>query len=277
MLAAGFSKILSMGAAALALGAMAVPIAQASQPSKPVFSAKLHQDIELLAGYVWQLTDAYDASGAQQKQWHVSGWPPIPVYFTADGWVGTSVCNSMSWRYKPTENNAIKIIGHGATTTAGCGDPLGSLQQPAAKLFSAGFHYQLHSLAGQPPSLALTFGDGSRWELRGEPTPRTKYGSDGTPALLEVDGPHVPCEQGAKGQECLRVRLVEWGVRDGKGYFFNQRAWQKFPLDAIDKWTHKPGWHGVLNVQQFPLKAAQRGSAPYAYLFHAEYTTFSPP
>ena len=232
-------------------------------------------DLQLLAGYKWLLVNAYDSTGQVQPEWQGQGWPQIPVYFHESGSFGVSVCNSMNWRFVLAPGNTIKVVGYGVTTTAGCDGSLSQLQQRAHALFSKGISYQLAATTGKTPRLSLTFADGSRWEMQGEPTPRTKYGSEGTTVLLEVDGPHVSCQPNKQsGTKCLRVRQVDWGVRDGKGIFLNQRPWRTLPLDAIDNYVHRPDWHGVLTIRQFDITPNQPGAPALAYLFVNEYTDF---
>lgn len=277
---AAFSNFrgITHGLVALAIGAAILPLAQAAAPTHTALSQDVQRDLAVLAGYEWRFIAAYDAAGKEQKEWQVPEWGPHRVSFTASGWMGAWVCNSMNWRYALTNGRAIKIIGYGATTLAGCSEPLMSLQPRARKLFSAGFQFQLQSAQGKPPRLTLQFADGSRWDLDGEPTPLTKYGSKGEQIMLEVEAQHVACENNASNSlPCLKVRQLEWGVRDGKGYFFNQQAWQTLPLNAIDKWQHKIGWHGVLRVRKFVLKAPSDGGARVAYLLEDEYTRFSAP
>ncbi len=240
-----------------------------------VATPQLKQDMQLLAGYKWLLVNAYDSTGQEQSEWQGQGWPQIPVYFHESGSFGVSVCNSMNWRFVLAPGNTIKVVGYGVTTAMGCDGSLSRLQQRAYALSSKGISYQLAATTDKTPRLSFKFADGSRWELYGEPTPRTKYGSDGEMVLLEVDGPLVACQPAPKNAvECLRVRYVDWGVRDGKGVFYNQREWQVLPLDAIDNYTHAHDWHGVLRVQQFALKPTPSGAPRFAYLLVDRYTDF---
>lgn len=256
-------------AAATALAPMSA-MASGAQVATP----QLTPDKHLLAGYKWLLVNAYDSTGQVQPEWQGQGWPQIPVYFHESGSFGVSVCNSMNWRFVLAPNT-IQVVGYGASTLIGCDEPLSQLQQRAYALFSKNIGYQLAETSSKTPRLSFKFADGSRWELYGEPTPSTKYGSDGTTVLLEVDGPHVNCQPNKQSEtKCLRVRQVDWGVRDGKGIFLNQRPWRTLPLDAIDNYIHRPDWHGVLTIRQFDITPNKPGGPAMAYLFVNEYTDF---
>ena len=125
------------------------------------------------------------------------------------------------------------------------------------------------------PQLSLGFADASRWILRGEPTPRTKYGSDGEVVLYEVAPDHQRCTALKQDERlCLRMRLVQWGVRDGKGHFFGQQAWELFPLDTFAPWQHQYGWHGVLETRRYPIPADNKTGRQFDYLQVKEYTRF---
>src|SRR5690606_31398045 len=89
--------------------------------------------------------------------------------------------------------------------------------------------------AGASPRLVLHFADGSRWELAGQPTPSTKYGSAGERIFLEVAPERVACTHGVmKDAQCLRVREIQYGdngVKQGTG------EWQLF-YGEIEGYTH---------------------------------------
>jgi heat shock protein HslJ len=241
-------------------------------------SALPHQnkDAEYLSAYEWNLQQAFDAVGKEKNNWKTPDSPSIKLWFSKDGDFGTQICNSMNWKYEMDADGSLQIKP-GIYTMAGCPEPLMELQKWASDLLSRKFHYTLTTaIANAPPHLQLRFADGSRWELNGEPTPITKYGSEGQPILLEVEAQHVPCNDNtANGAECLRVREVNWHVRNGKGEFHNHGKWQNFKLTAIDGYSHPPGWHGVLNVTRFKLKNPPSGEMAFAYLLQGETTRFS--
>ena len=238
-------------------------------------------DFDVLAGYTWALEHAFNAQGKAQTPWpHLRG-KPITVWFSGTGdpaWFGSSACNYMSWPITLLPNNQLKS-GVSHMTAMGCDEELTKLENRLYKQLAQISSYQLLSKPAPEgkglPQLSLSFADGSRWRLYGEPTPRTKYGSDGEVVLYEVAPEHARCEKSPKDESlCLRMRRVQWGVRDGKGHFFGHQAWELFPLQTFAPWQHQVGWHGVLETRRYPLPENDRTGRKYDYLQVREYTRF---
>ncbi len=139
-------------------------------------SALPHQDkdAEYLSAYEWNLQQAFDAVGKEKKNWKTPDSPSIKLWFSKDGDFGTQICNFMTWKYEMDADASLQIKP-GIYTMAGCPEPLMELQKWASDLLSRKFHYTLTTaIANVPPHLQLRFADGSRWELKGEPTSKTK-------------------------------------------------------------------------------------------------------
>ena len=238
-------------------------------------------DFEVLAGYTWALEHAFDAQGKELAAWPKPYGTPITVWFSnAEGkaWFGSKGCNFMSWPITLLPQHQLKT-GTSTMTMAGCDEALMKLDGQLYKQLAQISSYQLLRKPSASnnglPQLALSFADGSRWRLQGEPTPRTKYGSDGEVVLYEVAPEHARCEKSPKDESlCLRMRQVQWGVRDGKGYFFGHQAWELFPLQTFAPWQHQVGWHGVLESRRYPLPVGGKTGRKFDYLQVKEYTRF---
>ena len=259
-----------------------LPVSFAAAQQRTTQSAAAStSDFDVLAGYTWALEHAFDAQGKEQAAWPKPYGTPITVWFSnAEGkaWFGSKGCNFMSWPITLLTQHQLKA-GTSFMTAAGCDKAMMQLDSQLYKQLAQISSYQLLSKpnsAGKGlPQLSLNFADGSHWRLQGEPTPRTKYGNDGEVVLYEVAPEHKRCEKSPKDESlCLRMRRVQWGVRDGKGHFFGHQAWELFPLQTFAPWQHQVGWHGVLETRRYPLANRSKTDQKFDYLQVREYTRF---
>jgi heat shock protein HslJ len=205
---------------------------------------------QTLDAYDWNLFDAYDA-----RNLIVSGFPlqskQPRLQFHGDRLAVVNLCNAFSAPYRLNGENI--QISPGIMTKRLCADTTLMAQEthvadqlPRAERLLV----QRGVAATTTPQMTLYFADGTRWELWGEPTPATRYGSPGERVFLEVAPQLTPCNSPTvPGAQCLRVRELRYddrGLRQGAA-----GEWRALQ-GGIQGFTHEPGFRKVLRVQRYP-------------------------
>lgn len=220
----------------------------------------------LLSGYHWQLQQVRAADGSAQPGWKPSGpgtdGSAIQLDFTDEGMLSVrNLCNQLAGRYTLDGNRM--NVGHLVSTMRACNNqPLMELEQSVAKRLAQLSNWQMQKPQGDiTPVLTLTFQDGGRWELQGQPTPATLYGSAGVREFLEVAPAREACT-GVAPMQCLKVRSVHY---DSRGLKTEVGPWQLF-YSEIEGYRHEPGVRNVLRVQRYERKNPPADASRYVYV-----------
>ncbi|HEU0306171.1 MAG TPA: META and DUF4377 domain-containing protein [Lysobacter sp.] len=213
-----------------------------------------------LEAYHWDLTRATSASGEPVAALQPAGGKPLRLDFNA-GRLGVSGgCNRIGGSYR-REGDALHV-GPLVQTEMACADRrLMDLDAAiAARLQGA---LQVTSRAGATPQLELAAGNGDTLVFAGTPTPRTRYGSEGTTVFFEVAPQRKACAHPLiPDMQCLQVRKRTYA---GNGTLASQGEWQ--PLyQEIEGYTHTPGTRNVLRVKQFTVANPPADASSVAYV-----------
>lgn len=234
----------------------------APSPGQPAPAAP--DAARVLEGHHWQLIAAFDADGQPSRQWRQPDRPVLQLDFQQQRLAVRNLCNTLGAGYR-LEGAAMKVEAPVSTQMA-CAEPgLMALEQRVAAQLPRTQGYTLGS--AQPtgkPTLALTFSDGSRWQLLGQPTPATRYGSAGEQVFFEVAPQQVACNHPLMPNAmCLRVRELRYDAGGRQQVAGDWRILQ----GGIEGYRHEAGIRNVLRVQRYSL--ARNGQLPADAPSHA--------
>ena len=219
-----------------------------------------------LQAYHWYLDKAEDASGQAQPQFKaLEPKTPVRLDFNAGSQAGeqtvfTKICNNIITPYQ-LEGNQLKM-GRGISTMMACTDQrLSQLERAVGE--QIGRMQSVQMVQGAPqPHMVVTFSDGSRWHMRGEPTDATRYGSAGETIFLEVGPQTKSCTAGAAHTECLQVREIRY---DSNWRKLPAGDWQHF-YGSIEGFTFEPGVRNLLRLKRYPVKNPAADASAFAYV-----------
>lgn len=214
-----------------------------------------------LTAYHWQMDQAVDANGNIDNQWLLPGGATTATLNFTEDRIGISgLCNVMGAGYT-IEGSAISIEPVVSTMRMCADEALMRYEQGFGQQLATASTWQIEQ--AKEPSLTLSFDNGSKWILKGEPTSETKYGSTGETVFLEVAAQTKPCNHPLIDDfQCLQVRTIEYNEQ---GIKQNQGEWQHF-YDSIENYKHTPGVRNVLRVKRYENKNAPADSSSYAYV-----------
>jgi len=220
----------------------------------------------LLMGHHWRLVHVQDAQGHEQAGWKPTGpgveGRYVQLDFTNEGMLSVqNLCNQLAGRY--TIDGSRILVEQVISSMRACANrPLMELEQRVANRLTQIASWQLHtSTDAAPPTLTLVFQDAGRWELQGQPTPATLYGSPGTREFLEVAPQRESCT-GVAPRQCLKVRKVQY---DSRGLKTEVGPWELFYSD-IEGYRHEPGVRNILRVQRYERRNVPADASRYVYL-----------
>ena len=250
---------------ALLLAALltACSAAPSAQPA-PTPASAAPEAVRVLEGHHWQLIAAFDAHGQPTRDWRQPDRPVLQLEFQEQRLAVRNLCNVVGAAYT-LDGGAMKV-GPPVSTQKACAEPgLMALEQRVAAQLPRTQAYTLGT--AQPtgkPTLALAFSDGSRWQLLGQPTPATRYGSAGERAFFEVAPQQVACNHPLmRDAMCLRVRELRFDDAGRKQVAGDWRILQ----GGIEGYRHEAGIRNVLRVQRYSL--ARNGQLPADAPSHA--------
>ena len=215
-----------------------------------------------LTAYHWHIDQALDAKGNSDSLWLRTKERNIDATLAfGDNNVGVSgLCNLMGADY--TIDKSQIVIAPFISTMRMCDDQLlMQYERSVAQRLEGTSAWSIKSTEDNKAQLSLTFADGGKWLLKGEPTAETRYGSQGEIVFLEVAPKTVPCTDTTK-EQCLQIRTVNYdaqGIKEGHG------AWSKF-AGTIENYQHTPGVRNILRVKQYELKEPQADGVTHAYV-----------
>lgn len=255
-------------AAVLSLAACGTnPSDHTAQPPQGGHTQGMHTSTNAtLQGYHWYLDKAEDAKGVAQPQFKaLEPKHPVRLDFNAGSKPGedtvfTKVCNNLITPYQ-IDGNQLKM-GRGISTMMACPDQrLSQLERAVGE--QIGRMQSVQMVQGAPqPRMVVTFSDGSRWHMRGEPTDATRYGSAGETVFMEVAPYTKPCVSGVQRTECLQVREVRY---DRAGLKTSVGEWQNFH-GSIEGFEFQPGVRSVLRLKRYTVKNPPADGSSVAYV-----------
>ena len=221
---------------------------------------------ETLQAYHWYLDKAEDAKGAPQPQYKaLAPTMPVRLDFVAgshpgEQTVSSKLCNNLVSSYT-LEGKQLQV-GNPISTMMACENAaLMQLERAVAAQMGRMQSVQIEQGA-QQPRLVLSFTDGSRWQMVGQPTDATRYGGPGETVFMEIAAQTQPCVSGAAPTECLQVREVRY---DSAGRKTVAPEWQNFH-GSIDGFEFQPGMRHVLRLKRYPLSNPAADGAAFAYV-----------
>lgn len=222
-------------------------------------------DAASLTAYHWQLQQAFNAAGNEDQSWFLrADQPSIELNFADQRVVVKNLCNVMSSGYS-IEGQRINMQRAMSTLRACNDDQLMKLEQQVARILPTAkqWQVQLAASAAEQPRLTLQFFDGTRWQLGGQPTAQTRYGSAPERIFLEVGPERKACSHGVmKNAQCLQVREVRY---DGNGIKTHTGAWENF-YGEIEGYQHQSGVRNVLRINRYKRQNVPADASSYAYV-----------
>lgn len=246
-------KILTLAAGSLALMGLVACTAPQSASDTPVSKRQMDKEISLEA-YHWRLFAAADKSGQPLPAIPGADGKQVTLNFTDRQVSVDGLCNLMSGGY--TVNGSKISITQPVSTMKACMDEtLMRNEHEVGKLLPTASEWNMAKADSAPdnpaPVLTLTFKDGSKWRMKGEPTANTRYGSEPQRVFLEVAAQRETCSHPLiPNYQCLKVREIQYGengVKTGTG------EWMYYYGD-IEGYTHQPGVRNVLRVNRYTLQ-----------------------
>lgn len=222
-------------------------------------------DATSLTAYHWKLQQAFNPAGNEDQSWFLSSsQAPIELDFVEQRVVVKNLCNTISSPYS-VEGQRLNLQ-HGMSTLRACNDSqLMMLEQKVARILPTAkqWNVQLGGNTKEQPRLTLQFIDGTRWQLNGNPTAQTQYGSAPERIFLEVAPERKTCSNGvAKDYQCLQVREIRYADNGVKTY---TGQWENF-YDEIQGYKHEAGVSNILRINRFKRKNVPADASSYAYV-----------
>ena len=224
----------------------------------PTQTAPMADLARQLPAYEWELVAVRDARGQNDARWRAAERPPLRLSFKEGRVAAHNLCNAVGAGYR-LDGSQIRITRPKSTLRA-CSEPgLMALEQRVAQQLPTAQAADLRQAAqaGGAPQLSLRFADGSLWELAGQATPETRYGSAGERLFLEVAPQKVACNHPLmRNATCLRVRDVHYAENGVKTRVGDWRIFQ----GGIEGYEHRPGVRNILRFNRYSL--ARNGRLP---------------
>ncbi|WP_077934016.1 META and DUF4377 domain-containing protein [Pseudomonas protegens] len=231
-------------------GSSSMPASTASVSAQPALSA-----------YYWQLVAARDAAGKPVAALDKGIERQLRLTFAGQNLSISGGCNRQFGGFQH-ENGVLKVQTLAATLMA-CEPKLMALDAQIANLLKG----DLRTTFGgdqSTPTLQLATQDGTLLTFEGQPTPETRYGSQGQTRFLEVAAKTVKCSHPLIPDfQCLQVR--ERRYDDAGLQLPTQDTWH--PLyQSIEGYEHQDGVRNVLRVKQYEWKNAPADAPSSVYV-----------
>ncbi|QIL79214.1 META and DUF4377 domain-containing protein [Diaphorobacter sp. HDW4A] len=249
----------SVAAPAAATPTPAAPVAMDPKPMEPNSNAA-----QLLPQYFWSLSQVMGPDGKMLNDWLIADKAAPTLSFQNNQVSVQNLCNLVNAGYTTSLDKL--ELQRPVSTMRACVDNAQMLQErkvvqhlPLAQKFQI-----VPAGNNQPIRLYLTFADGVRWELIGQPTPATRFGSAGERIFLEVAPEKVNCNHPLmRDAKCLRVRDLSY---DNKGIKRVTGDW-RIMQGSIEGYNFEPGIRNVVRVNRYSL--AKNGVLPADAPTHA--------
>ena len=240
---------------AIALQGLAACTAPTTSPPTEGQSAAPHTETtEMLGRYHWLMEPAIDKNKKRES---------LRLTFETQRLSVGGLCNVLSAGY--TLDGSKMTIKQVVGTMRLCDDPalMAYEQEVASRLPMVSSWSIAPGQTGQAPILTLKFSDKSQWNLQGEPTDETRYGSAGEIIFLEVAPQMAVCHHPLMPEkQCLNIRSVHYdaaGVKQAMG------PWELF-YDEIDGYEFVPGVRNILRVKRYERAETPEDASRYAYV-----------
>ncbi|MGG4774282.1 META domain-containing protein [Paenalcaligenes sp. Me52] len=211
-----------------------------------------------LQAYNWTLESV--AAKGQKPQAAPAGinGSPIVLHF-ADNQVSVEgLCNLMNGGYNV--NGSHISVSNPASTMKMCSDQkLMSFEHEVGQLLPTVSQWAINANDANP-TLTLTFTDGAKWLMQGEPTPETLYGGEPERIFLEVAPQREACSHAMiPNYQCLKVREITY---DSNGIKTKTGDWGYYYGD-IQGYEHQPGIRNVLRINRYTRQNVPADASKY--------------
>ncbi|WP_341666874.1 META and DUF4377 domain-containing protein [Alcaligenes sp. SDU_A2] len=256
-------KTLTLAAGIVALLSLVACTAPPTASDTPASERQMDKEISLKA-YHWALFAAAGKDGQPQPATAGMGGKPLTLNFTDRQVSVDGLCNLLSGGY--TLSGSKISITHPVSTMKACADAnLMRNEHEVGKLLPTATNWSMAKADSAPndpaPVLTLTFKDGSKWRLKGEPTATTRYGSEPERVFLEVAAQREACSHPLMpNYQCLKVREIQYG---DNGVQTQTGPWIHY-YGNIEGYTHRPGIRNVLRINRYTLKNVPADASKYA-------------
>ena len=223
--------------------------APAPAPVAAPAPAQVPDPTAALPAYFWSLVKASDQAGKPVADLIPAGRAAPVLQFKQNQLSVQNLCNLVGAGYK-TATGKIEVQRPISTMRACLDDGLMNQERKVAAALPNIQTYQVFPAVAPatPIRLVLGLADGSTWELNGQPTPETQYGSAGERIFLEVAPVKVDCNHPLmRNAKCLSVREIRY---DAKGIKYYTGDWSPFNSN-IEGYTFEPGIRNVVRVNRY--------------------------
>jgi len=256
-------KTLTLAASSLALMGLVACTAPQTASDAPISKRQMDKEISLEA-YHWRLFAATGKDGQPLPAIPGADGKQVTLNFTDRQVSVDGLCNLLSGGY--VVNGSRISITHPVSTMKACADEkLMRDEHAVGQLLPTATDWSMAKADSAPdnpaPVLTLTFQDGTKWRMKGEPTASTRYGSEPERVFLEVAPQREACSHPLMpNYQCLKVREIQY---DGNGVKTHTGQWMYYYGD-IEGYTHEPGVRNVLRVNRYTLKNVPADASKHA-------------
>ncbi|MGO3842174.1 MAG: DUF4377 domain-containing protein [Alcaligenes pakistanensis] len=237
------------------LALMGLAACAAPNNSSSTAGSERHMDKETsLQAYHWRLFATTGKDGQPAPAIPGIGGEQVTLNFSDKMMSVDNLCNTLGSGY--TIKGPKITFTSPVSTMKMCADPeLMRNEQAVGKLLPTATDWSMAKADSAPdnpaPVLTLSFSDGSKWRLKGEPTATTRYGSEPTRVFLEVAAQREACSHPLiPNYQCLKVREIQYS---DSGLKTQTGEWMYYYGD-IEGYTHTPGVRNVLRIDRYELK-----------------------
>lgn len=224
-----------------------------------------HMDKEnSLQAYHWRLFATTDKDGQPAPVIPGIGGEQVTLNFTDKLMSVAKLCNTLGSGYT-VKGSKISFTSPVSTMKACMDEDVMRNEQELGKLLPTATEWNLAKAGSTPgnpaPVLTLTFKDGSKWRLKGEPTATTRYGGEPTRIFMEVAAQKEQCSHPLiPNYQCLKVRELQYNEAGVKSYTGD---WMYY-YGEIEGYQHQPGVRNVLRINRYALKNVPADASSHA-------------
>lgn len=229
-----------------------------SSPSANSSASSAMNTETTLQAYHWSL-DSVTAKGQQPKAAPKGlGGQPVVLNFSDNQVSVAGLCNIMNGGY--TINGSYISVSNPVSTMKMCSDnKVMRLEHEVGQFLPTVSHWAVNS-SDATPTLTLTFTDGTKWNMQGEPTAETLYGGAPERIFLEVAPQREACSHAMiPNYQCLKVREITY---DDNGLKTKTGDWGYYYGD-IEGYEHQPGIRNVLRINRYTRQNVPADASKY--------------
>ena len=200
---------------------------------------------DMLEDHRWMLVDATDAANQRIDALFPDPERSFEFHFAESRLHAQGGCNGFRGAFTIDADGRLEVTGAISTMMA-CAAPL--MEADAALSARMADPLETVLVRGPQPTLVLLTPAGDALVLKGELTPKARYGAP-TRVFLEVAAQTVECEASVREDgRCLQVREISF---DEQGLRVDTPSeWQAFTTE-IEGYQHQSGIRNVLRLKRF--------------------------